>query len=222
VGLESFTALVYVNEKRVIVKPGGENYTYYASALSTFGKSATYKWLDLTQSMFRDLFLAAVLILVNTLILVQIKNATKNRITLSAGEGGAVSQGVKDSLRAEKRKAIMISLTGVNYILGHSSYLILAIMFRLLPTVVAVDLNGWSCYSVAAFAIYYASYATPFFFYFFFNKHFKKFMTRNLMFVVSPVAGLCGVKIQSEEGEHTQTQTESRRTTRKSTIHPTA
>jgi hypothetical protein len=216
-GLDFSTELIYFNQKKVISKPGGENYTYYGPAFSDFGKSVTYKWLDLSQSMFRDLFLAAVLIVVNTLILVQIKNATKNRIALNAGEGGAVSQAVKDSLRAEKRKAIMICFTGVNYILGHSSYLILGVKSRLF-TVPVADANGWACYSVAASGIYYLSYATPFFFYYFFNKHFKKFMKSNF----KPVAGLFGVKIRTEEGEHAQTQTESRKTTRKSTIPPTA
>jgi hypothetical protein len=207
-----------VNAKKVISKPGGENYTFYYLSITDFGKSTTFKLIEVSVSLFRDLFLAVVLIVLNTLILVQIKNATKNRIALNAGEGGAVSQAVKDSLRAEKRKAIMIGLTGVNYIIGHISYFILGVMFRLFPDVTNASINGWSCYSVAAVFIYYASYASPFFFYYFFNKHFKKFMKSNFMLVV----GLCGVKIRSEEGENTQTQTESRRTTRKSTIPPTA
>jgi hypothetical protein len=130
------------------------------------------------------------------------------------GNGAPVSQSVKDSLRAEKRKAIMIGLTGMNFLLGHISYLVLAIMFRFFPKVVNADINSWYCYSAAAVTIYYASFVTPFLFYYFFNKHFKRFMIKNLMTAVSPFAGLLGIRI-AQEGEQTQTE---RRTTMRTNV----
>jgi hypothetical protein len=211
--------LAYATAKRVVRKPGGENYTEYYLSVTQFGTSSTSKWLDLSQSLFRDLFLGSVLIVINGLILVEIRNATKNRMRLSAGNLGAVTDSVRESLKAEKRKAIMIGLTGVNYILGHVGYIIVSFVFRVLPSVAYSNLNGWSCYLLVAFTVYYASFATPLLFYYFFNKHFKRFLIKDLIFVCSPLISLFGIKI-AQDGE--QTQAQSRRTTQMNAVQHTA
>jgi hypothetical protein len=91
----------------------------------------------------------------------------------------------------------MIGLTGVNYILGHVGYIIVSFAFRVFPSVVYADLNGWSCYLLVAFTVYYASFATPLLFYYFFNKLFKRFFIKNLILVGSPVISFFDYNIAS-------------------------
>jgi hypothetical protein len=104
-----------------------ENYTYYTYSYNAFGKSDTFYCLRVAKSLFRDLLVAVVLLVFNIPILVEMKKVTRRRIRLFAqgrssqhrptsnpiqqgtGSDLATSEFVQISMRAQKRKSIILS-----------------------------------------------------------------------------------------------------------------
>jgi hypothetical protein len=83
---------------------------------------------------------------------------------------------VKATLKAEKKKMIMILLTGVNFCTGN----MISFVFQL----VLLIPSGYtsSCLNFLNALFLNLSYGTPFFFYYFFNKKFKKETNNFLLF----------------------------------------
>jgi hypothetical protein len=114
------------------------------------------------------LILIGILVL-NVLILRVIAQMLKTRRELFRNDGGEENATVKATLKAEKRKMIMILLTGINYFIGHSlNFVDTVFRFFFLSSPLT------SCLELLAYIFLTLSYATPFFFYYFFNKIFKK------------------------------------------------
>jgi hypothetical protein len=169
----------------------------------------------LIKFLFRDLGLTVALLIINWLILVQMQQSTKRRLkmagahkkenpaptttaTLTVAEGGSAapamsataSRSVIAAQKAERKRSIMIVLTGLNYMLGHSLY----IVFTLNGFIIVSGDPTWTCVAFAAKILLSIAYSTPIFFYYFFNTHFYKFANTNLKRLVMPVTKLMNLE----------------------------
>jgi hypothetical protein len=198
--LESYVPFSFYTASRTTqVTSGGnqtENYTSFYYSYTAFGSSTTYNLLLVLVTLFRDLFLVVALIALNVLILIEIMKMRKRRINMTNKNPGAISntsvmnQSVSKSLQAEKRKALMIVFTGINYFLCHSVYLVFTITRDVYQNFYSPSETGFLCFQFTAYFLLSLSYATPFFFYYFFNKQFNKFAKRALTVVFYPLVML--------------------------------
>jgi hypothetical protein len=177
VALESYMFVSY--KIAAIDYPNGQignqttYYTYYYSAWNDFHKSDTFKIVDsILQSfiaLFRDLVLGIVLIIINILILLEIKQVTQRRIFLTTDglttSPPTTSQSVRVSLQAERRKSFMTIATGINFLLGHSLYAANHLGLVIDSKVYLFD--QWICFNYIAFWLFKISYTNSFFFYYF-------------------------------------------------------
>jgi hypothetical protein len=138
-----------------------------------------------------------VILVFNMLILYQIREMTKRRISMAAGghttqhqrsvsASTAVTenQSVRVALKAERKKSTMIVLTGVNYVTCHIAFPFVLIINQFCPYILSTP--ALNClFSVTRF-LTYAAYITPFLFYYFFNTHFKRLANRNIRFAFYP------------------------------------
>jgi hypothetical protein len=165
------------------------NYTYYFSSYADFHYSEANKVMSLTSSLFRDMLLFVTLIVINTLILIQMKQMTQRRIVLvsSAPTTSPLSanKSVRMSLHAEKRKSLMIIATGANYLIGHFLYIL--ITFSIATASPILYLDKWFCFAFVANSLLWFSYVTPFFLYYFFNIHFKVIANETVKYVLTPL-----------------------------------
>jgi hypothetical protein len=163
------------------------NYTYYVYAHSDFHNTDAYKITLVTNYIFRDFVLPIVLVVLNVLILIEIKRVTRRRIFLVSDglstSPPTTSQSVRVSLNAERRKLLMMIATGINYFLGHFLYFIFAVSYSFnLKLYYFFELY---CIDFISNILFWISYATPFFLYYFFNIHFRTFANDTFKLVLS-------------------------------------
>jgi hypothetical protein len=188
-----------------------ENYTYYVYVFNEFGQTQIFYGLTLATSIFRDLFLVIVIIILNILILIEIKKATKRRIALThridlketrntvpEAVSFQMSESVMKALKAEKQKAKMIFLSGLNFAIGHLAWLIFSLCNTFIPYF--SNSSAYGCVDLVADFFLYVSYATPFFFYYYFNMQFKKFANRNLKLAFYPLHIACKMVLPERDG----------------------
>jgi hypothetical protein len=65
-----------------------QNYTYYYADYTDFGRSHAYEGVILTHFFIRDVLSVVLILILNTLILFQMKQATNRRLTMSGGHVG--------------------------------------------------------------------------------------------------------------------------------------
>jgi hypothetical protein len=125
------------------------------------------------------------LIVINILILAQIKRKRKMFTGGHNNTIGELDSSVLTATKAERKRLVMIVLIGVNYILGHS----LNVAWRIIDNFIIIHASGpyWVCLSFAAYTLVAISYATPFFFYYFFNMGFKESANCVLKYVFYPL-----------------------------------
>jgi hypothetical protein len=149
------------------------DYKYYNYTLTSFHKTEASKLIYPAVGLIRDIAPGIALIVINILILSEIKIVTQRRIYLTNDGSPTTSQSVRVSVQAERRKILMIISTGINYFAGHTltsaNNLGLAIDSKL------DKLDQWLCFSFVVDVLFKLSYANSFFFYCFFNLHFRKF-----------------------------------------------
>jgi uncharacterized membrane protein YkvA (DUF1232 family) len=133
---------------------------------------------DFVYFFFRDLFILIGILIVNILILRVISQMVKTRRELFRSDGGEENATVKATLKAEKRKMIMMLLTGVNFIPGRLVNILAKLFYYVVPLDYSTLFLG--CLWFLDDLLLTLSYATPFFFYYFFNERFKK-ETNNLL-----------------------------------------
>jgi hypothetical protein len=181
------------------------NVSYYTLIYTTFDRSVIYSSLNVSLTIFRDIFLCMVILVLNVLILLQMREMTKRRIRLTASgftahhqndartiTAGAVNttvsvtahQYVRVALKAERKKSIMIVLTGVNYVTCHILFPFVLMINQFVPYI--LNASVLSCLFSITRSMTYAAYTTPFLFYYFFNTHFKRLTHRNLRFMFYP------------------------------------
>jgi hypothetical protein len=125
-------------------------FNYYIQNPNEFYSSPAGKYWMLFKFLFRDLGISIALLAINWLILAQMRQSTKRRLkiagaqkkenpalpitdtaTLTVAEGGSAApvisatafRSVIAAQKAERKRSIVIVLTGVNYLLGHSMYI---------------------------------------------------------------------------------------------------
>jgi cation transporter-like permease len=162
--------------------------SYYTYEYTDFVNTQTYFVFRFMNGMVRDVILLVLLLVLNGLILSTMKRSLerKRRMTLTTLNptvtGGNLVQSVgrKRSVAtsaatrnqavndAERNVTIMIVASGVNYFVGHVVMFVKNCVFTK-PSVVTSCLQGIGVF------VFYASYASPFFIYFAFNKLFRSY-----------------------------------------------
>jgi hypothetical protein len=165
------------------------NYTYYYYTYTDFHYSLASKVIILTTYMIRDLIIGVALVVVNILILVQMKQVTQRRVGLTGGGASTSSlptnKSVRAAMQAERRKSLMIISTGVNYLLGH--VLKIVFIFGFMTDSPITYLDEWWCFNYVASLLLTTSYATPFLFYYFFNIHFRTYANEIIKILFTPL-----------------------------------
>ena len=113
--------------------------------------------------LLRDVIIFMVLIVVNMLILVEIKKSTHRKKKLTESFETNLN-----AICAEKKKQIMIAMLSLNYICGHIGMVLFYMPYK------GARFN-WSCFYYYAQIPFFISYITNAISYYAFNKNFKKF-----------------------------------------------
>jgi hypothetical protein len=207
-----------------------EYYNYYYTNFGDFAFSPASTYWTLIRFLFRDLGLTIALLAINWLILAQMRQSTKRRLkmagahktenavptttataTLTVVEGSAAapamsataSRSVLAAQRAERKRSIMIVLTGVNYIFGH----LLFIVYTINGYIIKTSTTESYCVAYAAKTLLSIAYSTPFFFYYFFNTHFNKFFNTNVKNLMMPVLKLMNLAHVFEPNQRQEAST---------------
>jgi hypothetical protein len=157
-----------------------QNYTYYTYEYPFLISTEVNGVWETVYYFVRDLVILIAILVLNILILRVISQMVKTRRALFRNDGGAENATVKATRMAEKRKMIMILLTGVNFCAGH----VISFVFRVV--VIFVPFEDSTSYFMCLFFLtdlfLNLSFATAFLFYYFFNKRFEKEMKTLLLF----------------------------------------
>ena len=137
-----------------------EHFYYKKSAFyhSSIGLAFRYAHV-----LLRDVIFFIVLIVVNMLILVEIKKSTHRKKKLTESFETNLN-----AICAEKKKQLMIAMLSLNYICGHIGMVLFYMPYKNAPFY-------WSCFYYYAQIPFFISYITNAISYYAFNKNFKKF-----------------------------------------------
>lgn len=171
----------------------------YRSSPTRFRVSQVGFNLITAETIIRDGVFLSIIILLNLMILFEIRKVTKRRIGMQGSITESLSQQqptthsklVKTAMNAEKNKGLMIVMTGVNYFLGHAVYAIYQI-----ATSVGINpgrQTEWLCAYRVGLELMMISFCTSFFLYYFFNTQFKKCAKHNIQTLISPFKKLLGL-----------------------------
>jgi hypothetical protein len=139
-----------------------------------------------------------VILLLNMLILRELKAFTKRRILLTGATShtattlasvAPVSESVLIGQRAEKRRCRLILFTGLMYVLGHAVQAISNFQSSFFYN---ESYDAWFCVYFVASTLLNLSYAVNFFLYYFFNTQFKKYANETIALLSFPVRGFLG------------------------------
>jgi hypothetical protein len=151
------------------------NHTYEYD-YSKFGKTSLSNSLYMADSFIRDGFFLVVLIFLNALILSLLIKTTKRRRDLVRNNMNNSSL-LTIAQKAERKRMIMITLTGLNYMIGHSLFFV----YNILPNKDERDM-GYCLFRYLYF-FYIVSYANSIIFYYFFNSIFKRYLIGLIPFI---------------------------------------
>jgi hypothetical protein len=150
------------------------NKTLYRKYENSFFESHQYNALHLLNSLFRDVFVVVLLLILNFYIFINLKQLRKRKERLQVGSLGLTNKIQKTRAEiAENRKLKMIYILCSVYIFGH------------LPSIFYyLRIIEYNYFRVVFFAtadlIYVLSYGTPILVYYFFNKNFKNVLLNKL------------------------------------------
>ena len=149
------------------------SYTFYEFQVTSFGRSTLVQYLKYFHTFSRDIVVFILLILFNVLIFLTFrkrKRAQANQAFISN------TQRMRNKLQAqkiEKSNKIIISLIGVNFLVGRIGPVLYHTSF--FPS------DGfWNCYKDVFLAFFYMSYLVNIFIYYLFNRSFRKILKQNL------------------------------------------
>jgi hypothetical protein len=134
------------------------------------------KWL-IVESLFKDVFVLIIILVLNVLILFKMKQTTNRRKALAGGAhkestmSATALRSVINAQAAEKKRNIMILLTGLNYGVSHIGFAI-----SIIRTYFFANSDFWACFHVITYWLQFMNSIDALFFYYFFNNHFKKFI----------------------------------------------
>lgn len=169
--------------------------SYYYQRQSTFRFSQVSLNLLTAEALIRDVLFLVVLIILNILILLELRKVTKRRIEMSTstheshhsmtGSRPPRDKNVQLALSAERKKAFMILATGLSYLLGHSLLAAFQIATSLFNVKIMVE-QGWLCVFNIANELILISYGVSFFLYYAFNTQFRKYVKQDIGILLFP------------------------------------
>jgi hypothetical protein len=173
----------------------------YKIAKTSFGKSRVFKFLSSFRTILRDIALLIVTIVLNTLILIEMRSVTlaKRRLILNSStpshatdesdtsvvKAPPQSHLVSTAVQAERKRCIMVLVTGLVYGFGHVGQAVVNLQGNFFTHGSTV----WLCLQFLATHLLKTSYAISFFSYYFFNNQFKKYANQYIRCVFSFLAG---------------------------------
>lgn len=163
-----------------------QTYTYYYYVRTPFGLTSTFRnYLVIFRTIIRDVLVTVLIVAFNTLILYEMRKASKRRAAMTTSRTNQTGESSKSraSRQAERKKAIMIVIMGVNYVIGHFPYAVYSIQYFFFAAQTS-NKRGWTCFGYVASKLWNASYVTLFFYVFFFNMHFRRLAVRNVKTVL--------------------------------------
>jgi hypothetical protein len=139
------------------------NYSYY-NDFNEFGYSALIIDAKLVILLVKGCFFIIILIILNVLIIITLKRSTERRRALNGTDLSLII-----SLKAERKKMLMIIALGMNYLIGPFSFFIFTLLFTFYDPYIY-------CYDEYFILFYFLTYTDSIFFYFFFNNVFRRFL----------------------------------------------
>jgi hypothetical protein len=187
--------VVEVNVRRVLneTTANGTSLTYYEyqyfkTASTSFAKTDVLKFFSLFHTIFRDVIILFLILVLNVLILIEMRRVTKFRLMLAQDHSDddhhvKKNHSVLTALRAERKRCIMVLLTGLVYGCGHVGNAVTNAHWHFFRT----NLHVWYCLQFAANQLLMFSYAIPFILYYFFNSQFKRFANQSILLLLYPI-----------------------------------
>ena len=134
----------------------------------------------LINSLLRDVFLVAVLIIFNVLILVEMRRAMAKKRTISRSHSNQASYANSKADRAERNITIMVVFSGVTYVVCRIPDIINALPFEL--AFVASD-----CFIDISIALGILSYSNSLVFYVSFNSAFRETLLKLIKTLIGKI-----------------------------------
>jgi hypothetical protein len=142
------------------------NSTDYHIHNTPFHFSDLQKVLEMINVCIRDLIPLLLMIIINSLILLEMKKLSKRKAKLTIQQRNRINK----IRAAEQNKIKMIFITGLNYVILHTPLMIYYLSYDDSRNKVI-----WACFSDISWTIYEISLFSSFFIYFLYNKTFKKY-----------------------------------------------
>lgn len=146
-----------------------EFFVYEYTEFSYTDLNSSFK---IAHGLMRDGVLLILSVMLNILLMFKLKKIMKKKIRISTVslDGSKLTSRQSSTLinarRAHKNMAIMMIVSGLNYLIGHAPSFI-KYCFMVTPS------QFRSCFTLVSLVLFYSSYATPFFIYVTFNKMFR-------------------------------------------------
>jgi hypothetical protein len=187
------------------------NYTYYFLAFPAPVATSVSNYVAgaFASGTVRIIVFSAALLVLNSLLLNQLRLVRARKVILSGGEE---TEAVKNVRIAERKRAIMIAAFSLT-----SIALKMPMMVNYIHGKIESSHDWWFCFNYAAIHLETVVYAIPFLFYYFFNTHFKRIVNRNIALVLYPVAKVLNISTSADvevEGTSMAVTTRTRQTRR--------
>lgn len=175
------------NKTQITYRPKYEPFRFSQVSLS----------LIAAESFIRDVLFLVVLVLINILILVELRRITKRKINLETdlsdssntrGKYTNASRPIQMAMNAETNKARMTVAIGANYFLGHSLYAVYQIATSL--GVNPGEQPSWFCVYRVGLDLILLSYGSSFLINFSFNYRFREIAKENFKQVIDSLSAL--------------------------------
>ena len=187
-GIQIYSTLFYIFwlfSFEIIQLPGPiVSYNYYPTS---FYFTVLNQYLRYIHTLSRDVIVFVILVLLNFLILLTFKRNVSTKLRLLATvelsnftniSNWKPKRIVTNAKKAEKRTKIMISLIGLNYLIGHIGPILYYIPFEASATF-------WSCFEYFQLIPFYVSYLSNILIYYSFNKHFRFYLKESFIYILS-------------------------------------
>ena len=173
-GIYLFGALFYIYKFFVFTVTEMRNDSvvkeYYLD-YSDFGAKIGHQLFDSIHTVIRDGICVLAIIVLNILIMIQMRRAMATKKIIGSHGNKASSSKIK-ARRAEQKITIMVILTGIKEAILH-----ILLLVYYLPVPQFRDIALDDCYQDTLFFLYILSYSVNFFFYIFFNNNYRETFT---------------------------------------------
>ena len=121
-----------------------------------------------------------VILVVNLLILKVMKTSARKKQVMGGGRQD------NNQISLEKKRVIMILLTGLNFFMGQFLYVIYKLKIAFFPTQSETEKTIWVTVGDFGWTLLHTSNFTCFILYYLFNKHYKEYIDKNLRLIFYP------------------------------------